>query len=93
MVSVIQDYFKGQTLEPIGFPQWVNVLEQSGNDRTADAVTNPALKLLTFFLEMKTVSKGPELDTTQTSKRSKTMQELRHASREWMSMWMGQWNF
>jgi hypothetical protein len=93
MVPVIQDYLKGQKMKPIGFQEWVDVLEQSMNEPTTDTAKNPALKLLGFYSEMRTGSEPVEMDTTEARNRSKTMQELRRVNGDWMRIWMEQWKF
>jgi hypothetical protein len=93
IVPVIQDCLKGQKLEPIKFHEWVNALEQSGKHRAADPVVNPALKLLDLYSDMAAVSRRMDLDATQASRRSKTMQELNRVNGEWMTTWMKQWDF
>lgn len=93
LVPVIQDYFKDRTLEPVEFSAWVDLLEESWNREVADAVMNPALKLLDFYLEMTKFSGPTKLDATQAMTRSKSMQKLTAVNGEWMRLWLEQWDF
>ena len=61
--------------------------------RTDHVAQNPGVKLLEFFEGMSAGGVDAELETKETVKGSETMRELEAVGREWMEIWLRQWDF
>jgi len=89
-----------KTLEPVSIVEWVDRLEQAASLQPQAQEKLPAINLLLVFFEnlrdksirFPRASSSP-LDTTQSSKASKTLRTCPPVSPEWMQIWMDQWKF
>lgn len=88
----------GNPLEAVSLREWVDALQTSVSnvDRIDGTLSaNPAAKLLDFFqtLAEREAEPGPSFETTQATRASKTLRDLKPVSPEWMARWLKQWNF
>ncbi|KAI9761532.1 MAG: hypothetical protein M4579_000923 [Chaenotheca gracillima] len=86
----------GPDIEPIPFRAWVDLLNETACSTTVvrDAMHNPAVKLLRFFVQAAySKQKYPKLDTTIATACSSTLRELGPVTPEWMALWMHQWGY
>ncbi|CAK1362502.1 uncharacterized protein RHO25_007236 [Cercospora beticola] len=87
-----------KTIRLTGLVEWVEALEESARDESADISGNPAVKLLSFFQNLKDKSihlpkaRAATLEVKRTRLRSSKMQELDCVNQEWISLWMKQWD-
>ena len=88
----------GNPLETVTLREWVDALQTSvsGVDRFNDSLSaNPAAKLLDFFqtLVEREAELGPSFETSQATRASITLRDLKPVDPEWMVRWLKQWNF
>ena len=76
----------------MSFGAWFDAL-QARAARTEDVAKNPGIKLLEWFEHMKTGGEEAELENVETAKKSETLSRLTAVGREWMEIWLKQWNF
>lgn len=88
----------GNPLETVTLREWVDALQTSvsnvdHSDHSLSA--NPAAKLLGFFqtLAEREAVLGPSFETTQATRASITLRDLKPVNPEWMVRWLKQWNF
>jgi len=81
----------GAGVEVVPLAEWVDALKSSAS--LHDASSNPGLKLLNFFEELKFSPDTPNLQTSMTLQQSETMAHMGPVSGQWMRIWMKQWNF
>ena len=86
----------------VTFIEWVELLKQSVRKEgyaAVDESANPAAKLLDFFenLQDKAIrfpdAKAAVLETKATAEKSPTLARVGPVSREWVELWMRQWDF
>ena len=93
LVPVIEEHFSKEPLQVVGLGEWVDKLEASGKAHDANATQNPGLKLLSMFQGLKSAKESVILDTKRTRERSKAMQNLPPVNKDWMRLWLQQWDF
>ncbi len=81
----------GSNVKVVPLDAWVAALKSSASSE--DASSNPGLKLLDFFEELKFGPDQPTLQTSVTLQQSETMAGMKPVSGQWMRTWMKQWNF
>jgi hypothetical protein len=77
----------------VSLDKWVEELEASGKRQDADPTKNPGLKLLGMFQGLRRDKEGMVLDTKHTCERSEVMRSLQPVNKEWMRLWLQQWDF
>ena len=97
LLPTIQAHYTSKPLETVTLREWVDALQSSvSNSDHVDTISaNPAAKLLDFFktLADREAEPEPSFDTTQATRASKTLRDLKAVSPEWMERWLKQWDF
>lgn len=97
LLPVIQAHYTSKPLETVTLREWVDALQNSVSisDHVDTISANPAAKLLDFFKTLAEREAEPELsfDTTQATRASKTLRDLKAVGPEWMVRWLKQWDF
>jgi hypothetical protein len=108
LVPVVQEYFSfsdtmaqkpNEGVEDkmpriVDFGDWVQILNESGQQKDMNLKKNPGLKLLEFYQSLNRPSKPvSKLTTVETCKRSETMRTLKAVDGDWMLVWLDQWRF
>ena len=97
----------GDRVQIVSFREWVSALENSNSSSTlttvatspgpASPLSNPAVKLLPFFLELQDRAvrfphaRAATLDVRNTARCSSVLACTRAVGAEWMTLWMNQW--
>ncbi|KAK1992606.1 thioester reductase domain-containing protein [Colletotrichum falcatum] len=95
LVGAVRSFYGDAIREVVPFAEWVRILEESAAGPAADADRNPGIKLLDFYRDLASAGDRPpvELSMERTTKRSRTMREMRAVTPELMQNWCRQWAF
>ena len=97
LLPTVREFFEDRKLEKVSMKEWVQALEDSANVQDPDIKRNPGIKLLNFYqgLAAAEEAKRPsfKLDTKLTEEASRTLRSLEPVGKEWMRIWLKQWNY
>ena len=92
LLDTIRQYL-GPQIRLVSIKEWVRNLEQIQDIDQNQVSSKPALKLLDFFVNLRSGDRLLKYDTQHSQEVSPTMARLEAVKPEWMETWLGQWNF
>ena len=97
LAAEVLDEYPGGVVQPLPFEEWVERLkssaEEAENDENMDIEHNPAIRLVDFYSNAISATKGQRnLLANASTEASKTLRDLGPLSRDWLKNWMIQWS-
>ncbi|KAL7966389.1 hypothetical protein HDV63DRAFT_397037 [Trichoderma sp. SZMC 28014] len=94
LAEVLKSHYSGRIKEVVPLNEWIEILEESAVDATADDVNrNPAIKLIDAYRGIAAGSGYPKWDMERTMAHSPTMRNLGPVDETLMKNWCDQWKY
>jgi len=96
LAPAVKEFYGDRIKRLVPFSEWIDALEKS-QEKSEDVTKNPAVKLLDSYRRMRgegtAEQRHVDMDTSRTTRCSKTMRNMGPVTPDLMKHWCGQWGF